>query len=92
VDVRTAILNALTDTNNRLFKRDSKRTGWWMINNMVLPKSKNNGNVTSNTTPMSIPSPIHNHHQDNSADSGEEDSQLRGELTELQSKNLLHIS
>ena len=86
VDVRTAILNVLTDSNNRLFKRDSKRTGWWMINNAVL-KSKVSTNTTTPTTSAPITSPLHNNNkeqQDNSNDSGEEDSQLRGELTELQ--------
>jgi len=31
VDVKSAILATLTDSK-RLFKRDTKRTGWWMIN------------------------------------------------------------
>jgi len=31
VDVKNAILSTLTDSK-RLFKRDTKRTGWWMIN------------------------------------------------------------
>eukprot|EP01118_Nematostelium_gracile_P003391 TRINITY_DN138_c1_g2_i1.p1 TRINITY_DN138_c1_g2~~TRINITY_DN138_c1_g2_i1.p1 ORF type:complete len:629 (+),score=232.77 TRINITY_DN138_c1_g2_i1:134-2020(+) len=30
-DVKTAILSALTDSK-KIFKRDTKRTGWWIIN------------------------------------------------------------
>eukprot|EP01117_Protostelium_nocturnum_P004581 TRINITY_DN1653_c0_g1_i1.p1 TRINITY_DN1653_c0_g1~~TRINITY_DN1653_c0_g1_i1.p1 ORF type:complete len:623 (+),score=219.26 TRINITY_DN1653_c0_g1_i1:460-2328(+) len=46
-DCKGAILAALTDSK-RVFKRDSKRTGWWMINNEKLNPIKKEDAKSSN--------------------------------------------
>lgn len=47
MDPRSATLAALTDTSKRIFKRDTKKTGWWMINQSELSAYINSPSISA---------------------------------------------